>query len=705
DIEQVKALAAKEAAERKIEGISQGMAEVNARRNALLETLDREKAWLAQGHEELKALELALDKLEKRKFFLISQKDFIEKMEVQDRDAAVAGTEFRFLSPVAPVAGQGGLIGRIKQVVALEGARIDEARRQFPGSTAETFYEIICESKYIDLDPQSLASQIEGIERESADLLSRREVKTAEINDRSQIMARVQVDIHAEDKRLFAFEAQKGDAGLEVQKVSEELESVLFEIRDAEQGIARLKGDEENLSGELVLVEKQIIFAQDGIKRHQETMAAKRHEREEAAVACAQIEAEIASLEERERSWRENQEAFRQDLNGHLEEVTSLDGEVAGFAGRREALHAEIATLTQAIEDARHAQEGQREALARYQTEEEDLSQRLNSVRTQIMMIEKEIADHRETVHARAMKAQEIAFHEQSIRDRMMERYQLDLSAVAGPVAVAEGLPVPEGEGAAEPPVDIEALKAEIDRLVKRCESFGGVNLMAIEEFEELKNRFEFLTKQQSDLLTAKDSLEQTIRKINRTTRELFIETFTKVNDQFRSYFRLLFNGGEAQLVLLDPENALESGIEIVARPPGKKLQTISLLSGGEKTMTAIALIFSVFKVNPSPFCVLDEIDAALDEANVDRFAKVLKEFAQIAQFIVITHNKKTIANANVMYGVTMQQTGVSRVVSVKLSEHKPVADAPIPPPVGDGEPSPQPAPASPAPEEHFAQV
>ncbi|NLE64991.1 MAG: AAA family ATPase, partial [Elusimicrobia bacterium] len=229
DIEQVKALAAKEAAERKIEGISQGMAEVNARRNALLETLDREKAWLAQGHEDLKALELALDKLEKRKFFLISQKDFIEKMEVQDRDAAVAGTEFRFLSPVAPVTGQGGLIGRIKQVVALEGARIDEARRQFPGSTAETFYEIICESKYIDLDPQSLASQIEGIERESADLLSRREVKTAEINDRSQIMARVQADIHAEDKRLFAFEAQKGDAGLEVQKVSEELESVLFE--------------------------------------------------------------------------------------------------------------------------------------------------------------------------------------------------------------------------------------------------------------------------------------------------------------------------------------------------------------------------------------------------------------------------------------------------------------------------------------------
>jgi chromosome segregation protein len=236
------------------------------------------------------------------------------------------------------------------------------------------------------------------------------------------------------------------------------------------------------------------------------------------------------------------------------------------------------------------------------------------------------------------------------------------------PVAdvVAEG-----GESVEAPQVDIEALALEIQTLTKRCESFGGVNLMAIEEFEELKNRFQFLTKQQSDLLTAKDMLEQTIRKINRTTRELFVDTFNKVNEQFRIHFKMLFNGGEAQLILVDPENALESGIEIVARPPGKKLQTITLLSGGEKTMTAIALIFSVFKVNPSPFCVLDEIDAALDEANVDRFALVLKEFAKIAQFIVITHNKKTIANANVMYGVTMQQRGVSRVVSVKFSEFK----------------------------------
>jgi chromosome segregation protein len=216
--------------------------------------------------------------------------------------------------------------------------------------------------------------------------------------------------------------------------------------------------------------------------------------------------------------------------------------------------------------------------------------------------------------------------------------------------------------------IDADTVTQEIERLKEKLDSYGTVNLVAIEEYDELKKRYDFLIQQQTDLLTAKESLHQAILKINRTTKQMFLETFEKVREEFRNYFRMLFNGGDAQLFLIDEQDPLESGIEIICRPPGKKLQNVLLLSGGEKSMSAIALIFAIFKVKPSPFCVLDEIDAALDEANVDRFSRILQEFAKASQFIVITHNKKTIVNANVMYGITMQESGVSKIVSVKFA-------------------------------------
>jgi chromosome segregation protein len=161
------------------------------------------------------------------------------------------------------------------------------------------------------------------------------------------------------------------------------------------------------------------------------------------------------------------------------------------------------------------------------------------------------------------------------------------------------------------------------------------------------------------------------IKKINATTTELFKETFDKVNENFGVIFEQLFGGGSAKLVLVDETDVLESGIEIIARPPGKKLQTISLLSGGERTMTAVALLFALFKVKPSPFCVLDEMDAALDEANVSRFVKMVKGFLTQSQFVLITHSRQTIAAADVIYGVTMPVRGVSRTMSMKFSDYQ----------------------------------
>ena len=193
----------------------------------------------------------------------------------------------------------------------------------------------------------------------------------------------------------------------------------------------------------------------------------------------------------------------------------------------------------------------------------------------------------------------------------------------------------------------------------------------AIEEYEELEKRHNFLVTQEQDLSKARDTLLSVVARIDETIREMFMETFRTVGENFKNYFRRLFNGGQARIYLLDEDDPLESGIEIEARPPGKKPQVISLLSGGEQAMTAIALLFSIFSAKPSPFCVLDEVDAPLDDANIGRFLDLVAEFTAHSQFIIITHSKQTMSRANALFGVTQQERGVSQLVSVRFDEMK----------------------------------
>jgi chromosome segregation protein len=195
----------------------------------------------------------------------------------------------------------------------------------------------------------------------------------------------------------------------------------------------------------------------------------------------------------------------------------------------------------------------------------------------------------------------------------------------------------------------------------------GEVNLAAAQEEEELAGRFLFLTEQREDLTRSLESLQQAIKKINRTTRERFLEAFGQINEQFKKVFAELFHGGKAELKLTDEENILETGIDIVAQPPGKKLQDLDLLSGGEKSLTAFALLIAIFLVKPSPFCILDEADSALDDTNANRFNRYLQTMSRDSQFIIITHNKLTMQVAHTLYGITMQEPGTSKVVSVQL--------------------------------------
>ena len=214
-----------------------------------------------------------------------------------------------------------------------------------------------------------------------------------------------------------------------------------------------------------------------------------------------------------------------------------------------------------------------------------------------------------------------------------------------------------------------EEVQREIEDLRQKINNLGNVNLEALEELEQLEGRFAVLSGQHKDLSEAKASLVRIIERINADSRRLFADTLRTVREHFGKLFRDLFGGGQADIVLEEGVDILESGVEIVARPPGKEPRSISLLSGGEKTMTCVAMLLAIFRSRPSPFCVLDEVDAALDEANIDRFTKVLQGFLAWTQFIIVTHSKKTMTCADTLYGVTMQESGVSKQVSVRFED------------------------------------
>jgi chromosome segregation protein len=218
-------------------------------------------------------------------------------------------------------------------------------------------------------------------------------------------------------------------------------------------------------------------------------------------------------------------------------------------------------------------------------------------------------------------------------------------------------------------PEDVNLTQSKVKELKRDIASLGEVNVGAIEEFTRISERYEFLNEQKHDLMEAKATLYEVIREMDEEMSKRFFTTFESIRKQFVVVFAKLFGGGRADLILSEPSHPLDTGIEIIAQPPGKKLQNLQLLSGGERALTAIALLFAILRIKPVPFCVLDEVEAALDEANVSRFAEYLREFSHETQFIVVTHRKGTMEEADVLYGVTMEEGGVSKLVSVRLED------------------------------------
>ena len=327
----------------------------------------------------------------------------------------------------------------------------------------------------------------------------------------------------------------------------------------------------------------------------------------------------------------------------------------------------------------------------------EERSARLTAVNgqeAQVRTLRDSLNDLRDVRGKQEVRQTQLQLRIENLVEHVMRRYQVDLRVFTGDtfafqktlnvITKRRAKPEAAGEGTGpddstkedlEPATQLsengENLEQIIAGLTRQLDNMGPVNLEAVHEYDELEERYRFLETQNSDLVAARREVLDVITRINSTTQKLFAETFAQVRINFREMFGELFDGGRADLSLMDENDPLNCGIEISARPPGKQLQSVSLLSGGERTMTAVALLFAIYMVRPSPFCILDEMDAALDESNINRFIRVLERFVSQSQFVIITHNKRTIAKADVLYGVTMEERGVSKLVGMKLAEER----------------------------------
>jgi chromosome segregation protein len=663
--------------ESKLNSMNSDLLQMEKDYTLLSQELNSIKSGLDEKTQFLSQASLEIEEMEKRKLSLESQKEFLEKLKSQYEDITESMNAVIYLDKI-PAEHINGLVIKVSQ----------DAGSADPALPA--VFKLHGEAKPIDLDAQKVKEKLFGLEESLVVLRGNKAVLENEI---AQINSQINILNTKEQDQEMAL-AKKRTVHQTVidqyNKVKEEEEIILLELSDVSEEMSGLDAKLKSSQEQLQSVEAQNKAVEDGIHSEQESISLNGQLKEEVLVALSQVRTEVDNLSRRLSSEDATLKTLEDAVSSSRNDILSLENKIQETGHRQQGLVLQIKDLEDKIIFSG-------EEIQSRNTELEDTEKKYVEFRQSISGVLKNIEENKSSLEALKEKSYEIQmlekdldFKYQSMKERMFTAYKIDLDTIAQPAVVptqvSADLPVAEDKPAEAAPafapvleapavqcaVDENQLSNEIEKLKEKVDSYGTVNLVAIEEYDELKKRYDFLNQQQTDLVTAKDSLQEAIRKINHTTKKMFLETFEKVREEFRNYFKTLFNGGDAQVYLIDENDPLESGIEIICRPPGKKLQNVLLLSGGEKSMSAIALVFAIFKVKPAPFCVLDEIDAALDESNVERFGRVLQEFASSSQFIVVTHNKRTIANAGVMYGITMQESGVSKIVSVKFSQAKP---------------------------------
>jgi chromosome segregation protein len=512
-----------------------------------------------------------------------------------------------------------GMLGRSAEIAELED-RVATGEREIA--------KLAKEGQDLGADIQTLTARVRELDTARAAL-------DRELRELGVIVARQAADL----ENL----ASSGDSlSKQRDSLNARREDLEVKRREALERADSLEVDDET-------VHRATAEAQEEAARARQALSVCADELTELRVRMAALTQQIEqSLRDHEREQREREEALREaqrrlELTSQFEgQQATLSEEVALQLERAKAL---AETKDEAQKKVVEAENNRNKML----DESEGLEKRLRELRELTRAAQSEV--HQLEIKLRHDE-DSIAF----FQERISTEYHVNLATLTA-----------EDVGTDE--LDDETREQKVEDFRRQLERMGPVNIGAIEEYDAMEKRHEFLVAQSNDLQQARQVLLDVIARSDKRIKEMFLETFNTVAENFRRYFRTLFNGGQARVYLLDEDDPLESGIEVEARPPGKKPQSISLLSGGESAMTAVALLFAIFKAKPSPFCVLDEVDAPLDDANIGRFLNLLGEFTEESQFVVITHSKQTMAKADVLYGVTQQERGVSTLVSVKFAQ------------------------------------
>ena len=480
---------------------------------------------------------------------------------------------------------------------------------------------------------------------------------------------RLREDLHANDVTLAGREGELSALASERRDFASKVHTVIFELQAIEEQDTEEKQRRADIQAALTESQARETQLREQLTVWQQGVANLTAQREHQLGQLTEMRVAAGGVQHKRAAIQAQREPIAGRIRDLGERIEICNSEITTVTARLEQFQQENAESEEQIAELAAAREESQQQIA-------GLQHQRNEVATGIDQAEDELR----AVRLRATEAQnkrsgfDLALAQkrmeiQNLKERVWQKYQVNVEDLPSDsititiadtgAAVSEQVPLP---------TDWDALEVQAAELQTKLDAMGPVNVESIQEYDELDERFKFLSQQHEDLVKAKEQLLQVIAKINTTTKQLFQETFAKVRDNFQGMFTELFGGGKANLILSDENDPLESGIEIVAKPPGKQLQSITLLSGGERTLTATALLFSIYMVKPSPFCVLDELDAPLDESNINRFIRVLQRFITLSQFVVITHNKRTIGMADALYGITMEEHGVSKVVSVKFS-------------------------------------